>query len=64
MKKMTKEEFKQKYSKKSGTTVRNFDKNFVVMKCTCNISDCPGWMVVNNDKDSVKRHKRLYGVGD
>jgi hypothetical protein len=59
---MTKEEFKERYCKRSGITKRFFDKRFVVLKCVCDYSECPGWAVVNNDKESIKRHKNLYGL--
>lgn len=60
----TREEFKKKYCIKSGITIRYFDKHFVVLHCGCNTDTCSGFIVVNNDKESIKRHKKLYGVKD
>lgn len=55
----TKEEFKKEYCNKIGITERFFDKKYVVMGCSCVKGECPGLVVVNNDKESVKRHERL-----
>lgn len=59
---MTKEEFKKQYCKKSGMTVRSFDKEFVVMECPCGAKDCPKFIVLHNDKGSIKRYERLYKI--
>ncbi len=60
----TREDFKKDYCKKLGITPRYFDKRFVILHCSCEDDTCSGWAVVANDKESIKRHKKLYEVKD
>jgi hypothetical protein len=60
----TRGEFKKEYCERSGITTRFFDKRLVVMHCSCDADNCDGWSVISNDRESIKRHKDLYGVKD
>jgi len=43
--KLTKEEFKDIWIKRSGLSKVEFDEVFIVNSCDCKESGCPGWCI-------------------
>lgn len=57
---MTKEEFEERYCKRSDITLEFYHENFVTLPCDCGISGCKGWACVSNSPLSIKAHNDLY----
>lgn len=56
---MTREELKKKYCKKLRITEKSFDKGYKIMTCSCNNDECLGLVVIDNNKENIKRHERM-----
>ena len=59
---MDKQEFEEKYCKKSNITLSEYHENFITLSCSCGDPSCEGWACVCNDAKSIKAHKELYNL--
>lgn len=58
---MTKEQFKEGYMRRSGLLDYQYDQSLVTMECHCSADNCKGWASVANNTESIKIHEELYG---
>jgi hypothetical protein len=58
---VTKEQFIQRYAKRSDVTWEYLSQFQVALPCECGNEMCEGWAMVDNNAESIRAHNELYG---